>query len=134
MKTIKFVAYLFYRYYATTRGFARDIPYVATLGALVLLAYLHICQILVLLDRTDIIPTDGSQFKFSNYIKMGLFLLPIFIAIFPFVKKRELQELKYSDQKIKRGYIYLIGYIVLSFSILMVLAVLRYKYKHGVWA
>lgn len=125
MKTIKFVAYLFYRYYSTTKGFAKDIPYAATLGALVLLAYLHIFQIFALLNKTNLIPTDGSQLKVSNYFIMGLFMLPILIFFFPIIKKKELQRLQYNDKRINRGYIYLIIYIILSFSFLMLLAIFR---------
>ncbi|MDP4264024.1 MAG: hypothetical protein Q8941_15960 [Bacteroidota bacterium] len=125
MKTIKFVAYLFYRYYSTTKGFAKDIPYAATLGALVLLAYLHIFQIFALLNITNLIPTNGSQMKVSNYFIMGLFMLPVLIFFFAIIKKRELQRLQYDDKRIKRGYIYLIGYIILSFSFLMLLAIFR---------
>ena len=125
MKTIKFIAYLFYRYYSSTSGFAKDIPYAATLGALVLLAYLHIFQIFAILNKTNLIPTDGSQFKVSNYFIMALFMLPILTFFFVIIKKQDLQQLQYNNEKIKRGYFYLIVYIILSFSFLMLLAILR---------
>jgi hypothetical protein len=129
MKTIKFVAYLFYRYYSTTKGFAKDIPYAATLGVLVLLSYLHIFQILALLNKTNLIPTNGSQLKAANYLIMGLFMLPILIFFLIVIKKKELQNLRYDSKKIKRGYIYLIVYIILSFSFLMTLALIRRSVK-----
>jgi hypothetical protein len=125
MKTIKFVAYLFYRYYSIKGGYTKDIPYAATLGALVLLAYLHIFQIFALLNKTNLIPTNGSQLKGSNYFIMALFMLPILTFFFVIIKKQELQQFQYNKEKIRRGYFYLIVYIILSFSFLMLLAILR---------
>lgn len=124
MKTLKFAAYLFYRFYAKN-GFAKDMPYLSTISILVLLLYIHIFQIFAILDITYFIPTDGSQLKISNYFKMGLFMLPLFLVLFVMIKKEDLINVHYEQKKIRKGYVILICYIAISFALLIFLALLR---------
>jgi len=123
MKTIKFIAYLFYRYYST--GPLSDIPYFSTLCALAMLFVLHLFQVLIVFDAMNFIPTDGSQAKVGNFLKMALFLAPIFLFLVFIVKKSELQKMHYDDSQIKRGNIYLIIYIVLSFALVILLTLFK---------
>lgn len=125
METIKFIAFLFYKYYST--GPTSRIPYFSTLCALVLMLYMHVVQILLIFNITDIVPTDGSQMKAMNFVKMALFMIPFFVITGMLVKKSDLNSKTYSPQKIKTGYIYLIVYIILSFILIIVLAL----YKKG---
>lgn len=125
MRIIKFVAFLFYRYYTTTKGFAQDIPYFATICALTLLGYIHVFQILAILRRSNFIPTNGDSTKWSNYLIMGLFMLPIFIFFRVIINKRELDTMQYDARQVKKGCTLLIVYIILSFSLLMFLAILN---------
>lgn len=124
MKTIKFVAYLFYRYYSSS-GPRKDIPYFSTLGALALLFYIHVVQLLILLNMMNIIPVQNDDTRVAKFFKIALFLLPIFLLFLAFIRKSELQSLQYDEQKVKRGYIYLVIYIVFSFSFMIFLAVLK---------
>ncbi|RTL57093.1 MAG: hypothetical protein EKK37_13655 [Sphingobacteriales bacterium] len=122
MKTLKFVAYLFYRYYSKG-GFTKKIPYFSTISALTLLAFIHFFQLMAFLKMTSVIPTDGSQFKISNYFKMGLFMLPFFLFLMIVIKEADLNSYHYEYKKIKISYIALVLYIILSFSLLMFLAI-----------
>jgi hypothetical protein len=124
MKTLKFTAYLFYRYYSK-HGFAKEMPYLSTITILGLLLYIHIFQILAILDVAYLIPTDGSQLKIGNYVKIGLFMLPMFLLFYFLIKKEDLINARYEEKKIKKGYVILIIYIVLSFALLMILALIR---------
>ncbi len=124
MKTLKFTAYLFYRYYQK-HGFAKELPYLSTITVLTLLLFLHVSQIFALLNMTYLIPTDGSQLKINNFFKMGLFMLPMYLLLAILIKKEDLITAQYEERKIKKGYIFLIIYIVLSFAFLMVLALIK---------
>ena len=125
MKTIKFIAFLFYRYYST--GPTKDIPYFSTLCALVMISVIHLFQILILFDAMYLVPTDGSQRKIENFLIMGLFLIPFFLLFRLLIKETELKEMVYEKEKIRRGYIGLIFYISISFVLLILLIL----YKKG---
>lgn len=128
MKTLRFISYLFYRYYST--GPTKNIPYFSTLCALVTLIGLHIFQLIVLFDATNILPasraTPGGQ-RLINYFRWALMVAPLFIVMTLLIKRSELQSMYYEDAKVKRGYFYLIVYIVLSVAFLILLSL----YKKG---
>ncbi len=123
MKTIKFVAYLFYRYYST--GPRKDIRYFSTIGAMVMLFYFHLVQLLIIFNAINLIPVKDSDTRVTEYFKIALFMTPLFFIIMLFIKKSELDTMQYDEQKIKRGYIYLVIYIILSFSFMIFLALLK---------
>lgn len=124
MRVVKFVAYLFYRYYSSS-GPRKGIPYFSTLCALVLLFYIHLIQLLILLNIVNIIPIQDGNTNVGKFFKMALFLSPIFFLFVTLIKKSELQSMQYEEQKVKKGNIYLIVYIVLSFSFMIFLALVR---------
>jgi len=124
MKTVKFVAYLFYRYYSSS-GARKDIPYFSTLCALVILFYIHLVQLLILLNMMNIIPIQTGDMRVGRFFKIALFLLPFFFLFIAFIRKSELQSIQYDELKVKKGYIYLVIYIVLSFSFMIFLAILK---------
>lgn len=119
MKTIKFVAYLFYRYYST--GPRSDIRYFSTIGVLTFLFFIHLAQVLLLFDSTNIIP-QGHKSQISSWIKMALFLLPIFLVFRGLIKESELKEMNYDTYIIKKEYVWLIVYIILSVALFILLA------------
>lgn len=124
MKVIKFVAFLFYRYYST--GGTRRVPYFSTLCALAMIAYIHLFQLLILINRVDdIIPGGGDENRGIKYLKMALFFLPIFIILSFFIKKKELQQMQYEKPLIKKGYLFLILYVIVSFTVLILLILYR---------
>lgn len=119
MKTIKFIAYLFYRYYST--GATKDIPYVSTLCALVMLLGLHIFQVLVLLNKVNLLPTSTENTRALNFLIIALCLVPIFLLMAFVVRKSDLQELRYEENRIKKGNLFLIIYIIASIALLLCL-------------
>jgi len=123
MRTIKFVAYLFYRYYST--GPRKDVAYLSSLLAMCLLFYIHLFQFLILFGGTGIIPS-GNKTQISTWLKMVLFMLPVFLLFRWLIKESELKTLSYSQEKIKKGNVWLIIYIILSVA-LLVLLILYFK-------
>lgn len=125
MKTLKFISYLFYRYYS--KGGTKYVPYFSTLCAIAMIILLHIFQLLVIFNGMNLFPsgaTPGSA-RLIRYLEMGLLLVPLFLLLSVLIKKRELQSLQYDESKIKQGSIYLISYIVLSVALLVFLIFLK---------
>jgi hypothetical protein len=120
---MRFVAYLFYRYYST--GPTKDIPYFSTLCALVMLLGLHIFQVLVLFDKVSILPTSTRNTRAENFIVIALCLIPIFLLMAFLIRKSDLQEMNYEESKIKRGNMLLIIYVVSSIALLLFLILIR---------
>lgn len=123
MKTIRFVGYLFYRYYS--KGSLSNIPYFSTLCALSILVYIHLVELLILFNMMHIIPTNGKQNNIGNFFKMGLFLAPLFFLLAIIVKKSDILNMSYPDSMIKRGNKYLVIYICASYALLIFLIYLK---------
>jgi hypothetical protein len=124
MKTLKFAAYLLYRFYSKN-GFAKNLPYLSTTTFLAFLLYIHIFQIFAIFNLTSLIPTDGNELKVANWLKMAMFMLPMFLIIIFLIKKEDLVNAHYDEKKVKRGYVYLIAYVIISFAFLMFLALVK---------
>lgn len=121
MKTLKFVMYILYRYYS--KGGTKRIPYFSALCAVVFLIYIHIFQILIILDAVgDILPMNKDDTQITKYWKLALFLLPVFLIVAYLVKPKDLENVSYDENKVKRGGVYLIVYSIISFILLFVLA------------
>ncbi|HEX4876724.1 MAG TPA: hypothetical protein VFV31_08640 [Chitinophagaceae bacterium] len=118
MRTLRFIAYLFYNYYST--GSRKEIAYLSSLLAMCLLFYIHLFQGLILFGGTSIMPT-GSKSEISTWIKMGLFMLPIYFLFRWIIKESDLKTLKYEQGKIKKGNTWLVIYIVVSVALLVLL-------------
>jgi hypothetical protein len=126
MKIVKFVAFLFYRYYST--GGTRRVPYFSTLCALAMIIYIHLFQLLIIINRVnDVIPGSEDETRPIKYLKIALFFIPIFLLLALFIKKDELKKMHYDSSVIKRGYFYLVSYLIISFAILILLML----YKKG---
>jgi hypothetical protein len=120
MRTLKFVMFIFYRYYS--KGGTKQIPYFSALCATVFLIYLHIFQLLIIFDSVDLLPMKKDNDRMTNYLKFALFSAPIFLIIAFLIKERDLKLLEYDNQKIRRGGVYLVIYLITSFLLLFVLA------------
>ena len=120
MKTLYFVMYLLYRYYS--KGGTKDIPYFSALCAVVFLIYIHIFQILILLNKAILISIKENDQRMTKYIFLGLLLLPIGYTIYTLAKPSVVMKLQYSAEKIKRGntnlIIYIISNIILLFAMM----------------
>ena len=127
MKTIKFTAYLFYRYYS--KGGTKDTCYFSTLCAMALIAFFHLMQFLILTDLFNtVIPSSFNYSRSERYLFWALISLPIFIFLALLIRERELKELKYSAKKIKKGNILLITYIILNIALLIFIAETKRKF------
>lgn len=125
MKIIKFVGYLFYRYYSN--GPRANIPYFNTTAAMTFLGYMHLMQILILLDKIDLIPIDSSDGKTKKYFIFLLVMLPIYFVMILLFKKSDIKPLKekyeYNWDKVFKGNVWLVIYIIVSFTLIFILAI-----------
>lgn len=119
MKFIKFVTYLFYRYYS--KGPTKDVAYVKTVCSAVLLILINLWIVLILLNKTDIMPEITDDSKGMKYLKMALFTSPLFLFFFIFVKEKELKSIEYEESKLRTAYLILWTYYILSFILMFVL-------------
>ena len=119
MNILRFIMYLFYRYYST--GGTRNIPYFSALCAVVFLIYIHIFQALVVFNKVYILTLDQGDVRLVKYGKLAFFLLPIFLIVYYLAKPIDIKQLHYSEKKIKKGNLYLVIYIITSFILLFVL-------------
>lgn len=128
MKLLKFTMFLFYRYYS--KGSSNNIPYFSALCAVVMLIYMHIFQILIVLNKVDeILPLNKDDDQNTKTWKAALFMLPIFLVVAYLVKPKDLKLAKYDEDKVRRGGIYLVIYTVLSFVLIFVLAYVSSKIR-----
>jgi hypothetical protein len=100
MKTIKFVAFLFYRYYS--KGGTKAIPYFSTLSALVFLSFMHLMQLLIVTQKLGSIwPT--TQGKLIQYVIVALYTFPLYLLFWLLIKEHELEEMEYPRERIRVG-------------------------------
>lgn len=120
---MKFIAYLFYKYYST--GATKDIAYFSTLCALVMLIGLHIFQILLLLNRENLLPSYSKHTRVENFLIIAVWLTPVFLLTAFFIRKSELLTVSYSENRVKKGNVWLVIYIVASIAFLILLLLLK---------
>jgi hypothetical protein len=124
MKTIKFIGYLFYRYYS--KGPRANIPYFSTMWSMTFLGFIHLMQILILLNKFDLIPINSSDDKAKRYFIMCLIMLPIYFVMTLLFKKSDVEPLKekydYNWDKVFKGNVCLVIYIIFSFTLIIALA------------
>jgi len=126
MRFIKFVAFLFYRYYST--GGTQRVPYFSTLCAMSMMIYIHLFQFLILINCVDaFIPGGDSEARPIKYLKLGLFFIPVFLILAILIKKKELEQMSYAKQVLKKGYVFLISYLIISFVVLIMLIIIFKK-------
>ena len=125
MKTVRFIAYLFYRYYSN--GATKDIPYISTLCALVMLLGLHIFQFVVLFDKVDILPFSYQNNRAEKFFVTALCLAPVFVIVALLIKKTDIEAMHFEENKIRNGNIALVIYIITSVALLLFLIL----YKKG---
>lgn len=119
MKVLRFVIYIFYRYYS--KGGTKRIPYFSALCAVVFLIYIHLFQLLILIDQVNLLPLRSNDSKIEKYGKVALFFLPIFFLVYSLIKPSDIQNFRYPIEKVKRGGIFLIVYIIASLTLLFIL-------------
>ncbi len=125
MRTIKFVSYLFYSYYS--KGPRVNIPYFRTICSMTFLGYLHFLQILILLDKVNLIPINYAGNKLAKRLIIFFVMLPIYLLMTQVFKKSDIESLKekydYNWDKVFKGNVWLVIYFLLSMALIFILAI-----------
>jgi hypothetical protein len=125
MKLIRFVAFLFYRYYSGGRR-PETIPLFHALCSITLLASFHVVQILILLNRVDVILTKPADNHWQQKLGIAAVFIAIFVVFSLIIKRKHMEELEeryqYEWDKIVNANVWLIVYIIMSFALIIVLA------------
>lgn len=125
MKPIRFAAFLFYRYYSGGRR-PDSSPYFRTMCSMTVLAFMHLMQILIVFDKMSLIPINASDGKATKRIIFFMIMLPIYLLMTQLVKKKQLDQMKeeysYSWDKIFNWNVWLIVYMISSFSLIFILS------------
>lgn len=111
---MKFFIYLLYRYYSTG-GKWTEIAYQKAVSNLLLIFVINILTLLRLFDLNLILHWILLPFLNDPLLKFtgGLVeLLPFYLILILFFKKRNIASLKYEEEKIKKGNRFLLLYIV----------------------
>lgn len=120
MKLLKFIMFILYRYYS--RGRYYNTPYLSTLSVVMFSIWLHYIQLILLFNKIDLIPLKRTAAKDENLLKTLLYILPIALVIVILIKPKDLQQANYDEDKIRRGGIYLVIYYIISWIVLLILA------------
>ncbi len=120
---LKFYGYLLYRYYST--GQTKDVAYIKTITTIVFLLVMNFISILIITNQTSILSQIRSDRKWLQYVKIATVLLPLFLLLLILLKNRDLKSLDYRAEKVKRGNIFLVIYIVGSFILLFGLLIYK---------
>ncbi|WP_430898089.1 MULTISPECIES: hypothetical protein [unclassified Paraflavitalea] len=120
MKILRFVTFLFNRYYKT--GGKRNVAYFSALCAVVFLIYLHIFQFLIILDKVSLLPLRNNDPRIVKYLKLFLLSIPVYFLLSYLVKEGDLKALKYDSEKIKKWQIFICIYLFANLLVLFLLA------------
>ena len=127
MKTLKFAAYLFYRYYSGGKR-PDSTPHFRTVLSLTLIGFIHLFQLLIIVDKVNLIPISQGDTKMYKRWVIFCIMLPIAVVVALLVPKNELLALQsvYRDKPelVRKGNRNLIIYIVVNFCLIFILAVL----------
>ena len=123
---IKFIFYLIYRYYSKEGSKSRDIAYISAVGLFLVIVLITVADISLILnlkiEKHLTLPDD--KLKKYMYVILG-YLFPGYLMCYFFLKEDKLKALSYNEDKIKRGKILLISYLVLIVSICVVMSFYR---------
>jgi len=125
MKAIKFIAFLYYKYYS--KGPTASIAYMKTIGVMVFLTFILILNILISANLEAFFLYEDSDSRGMKYLKMAIYTLPLFLIFLFLFPESKLKQLNYPDSKIKRGNtMLLIGTIAVILS-LPITALIKYR-------
>lgn|SRR5690606_9923655 len=121
MKFIRFITYLFYRYYS--KGPTSEVSYMKTICSVIFLIWIHIFIVLIIIGKTDLIPNDDNSTKGMKYLKMALISSPFFLFFLLFIKEKDLKSMEYDEDKIRVATKVLWTYVIFSLILMFVLMV-----------
>ena len=128
MKFVRYITYLFYSYYS--KGARRNAAYLSSILLVTAAIYIHILIFALLLNVGDYLPISLNESKISRYLKLLLFMSPIFFLLYFGIKEKKLEDLKESlgyrhwDKEFNHRTLLFI-YLFLTFAALMILAIVR---------
>lgn len=115
IRLIKFVLFLFYRYYKV--GPKADNAYLSSVLSFLALVFLNMVTVLGILNIGvhNILPYEATDEKWLQYIKVTLVIsLPGYFIVSLFFKKETIKSLEYNEAKIEVGKVLLPIYVVAS--------------------
>ena len=126
MRILKFVMYILYKYYS--KGRTKNVAYFSALGVVAFLITIHVFQLLIITNKFNYLPTQLGDSKIYKYLKVFIFILPIYSIIALLVKPSDIKGLNYDEKRLKTGAIVLIVYGVVNFILLFVFASVFRRY------
>ncbi len=123
IENIKFIAFLFYRYYC--RHKFEQIPYARTIASLTIYTYVQFVLLILAIDKLNMLPENTNDPMWKRYAEVALALLPIALFYLIIAKKSELEEMRFSEAKIKAGNRFLLAYLIVSVLALVILSFAR---------
>jgi hypothetical protein len=114
MSTIRFAMFLLYRYYKHGRW--EKLPYFHALCSIAFLLFLNIAAFLCFIKQA--LWLFGGN-KETFIIKFVLLFIVFVAASWIVAPEQELQTAKHDDAKIRKGYLVLILYVLLSIALLL---------------
>ncbi len=127
MKFIKFVTYLFYRYYS--QGSTIQVAYIKAICSLVVLIFINLWTLLIIINKTEFIPVTGSDVKGMKYFTVILYTLPFFLFLIIFVRERDLKKANYKEAALRKSSVVLLIYYVFSLFLLFIVMFLFSKIR-----
>ena len=132
MAHIRFAFYLVYRWYKMTgqiyyvkTGRTPAGAYLATICAYLAILTLNIFTLTVLFHLPGFFP-DASASLPVWFLKLALvYFIPGYLIITRLVKEEDMEQVHYEEAKIRKGYVILLTYVVLSFAFLIIVEILR---------
>jgi hypothetical protein len=125
---MRYITYLFYSYYS--RGARRNVAYLSSILGVIFLIYIQLMILALVFQIDKYIPMSLSESRSLRYIKLMLFMSPIFFLLYFGIKEKKLEEMKeafgydHYDKEVNHRTLLFI-YLFLSFAALMALAILR---------
>ena len=120
MKYGRFIIFLFYK--AFDRGKYQSIAYEAGLMFLSFFLFMSIDILTIAIGiQNDIIPFKIDDDKLFNFVKMAIFMVPVYLSLSLLFKKNEIITLEYDKEKVRRGIIWLVvcGFIFLILFVVL---------------
>ena|SRR5690606_11862022 len=128
MKFVRYISYLLYSYYS--KGPRRNVAYLSAILGITFLIYIQLFILAVVLNIDGYIPMSINESRGTRYLKLMLFLSPIFFILYFGIKEKKLEEMKenYGYEHFDKEFVHrtlLFSYLFISFVVLMILAVVR---------
>ena len=113
-RLIRFVLFVLYDYYKEIKG-DEDAPYDGGILLLLIILYLNIIVIFQIFHILSMLPGMQSGSTVEHILLFTLcYYLPGYLIIRWLFPEKEIKGLTYSDDKVKRGRIFYLVYIIIS--------------------